>query len=54
MATNITHAEQFINDYVATGLARFEYRFLPAVDPTYSPLSAKLAECADILIAMIM
>jgi len=40
---------QFISQYVATGLARFEYRFLPAVDPTYSPLSAKFAECADIL-----
>ena len=41
--------EQFIDQYVATGLARFEYRFLPAVDPTYSPLTAKLAECADTL-----
>ena len=41
--------EQFISQYVATGLARFEYRFLPAVDPTYSPLTAKLAECADTL-----
>ena len=40
---------EFISKYVATGLARFEYRFLPAVDPTYSPLSAKFAECADIL-----
>lgn len=41
--------EQFISQYVATGLARFEYRFLPAVDATYSPLTAKLAECADTL-----
>ena len=41
--------EQFIDQYVAAGLARFEYRFLPAVDPTYSPLTAKLAECADTL-----
>lgn len=40
---------QFIKQYVATGIARFEYRFLPAVDPTYSALSAKFAECADIL-----
>jgi len=39
--------EQFVEQYVATGLARFEYRFLPAVDATYSPQSAKLAECAD-------
>lgn len=41
--------EKFISQYVATGMARFEYRFLPAVDPTYSALSAKFAECADIL-----
>ena len=40
---------QFISQYVATGLARFEYRFLPSVDATYSPLTAKLAECADTL-----
>lgn len=40
---------QFISQYVATGLARFEYRFLPAVDATYSPMTAKLAECAEIL-----
>ena len=26
--------DQFISKYVATGLARFEYRFLPAVDPS--------------------
>lgn len=41
--------EQFISKYVATGLARFEYRFFPAVDATYSPLAAQFAECADIL-----
>lgn len=41
--------EQFISQYVEPGLARFEYRFLPAVDPTYSALSAQFAECADIL-----
>lgn len=40
---------RFISQYVATGLARFEYRFLPSVDRTYSPLTAKLAECADTL-----
>ncbi len=40
---------QFISQYVATGLAKFEYRFLPAVDATYSPMAAKLAECAEIL-----
>jgi|GEM_PF-5454937 len=41
--------KQFIADYVVTGQARFEYRFLPAVDPTYSALAGQLAECADIL-----
>lgn len=41
--------DQFMSQYVATGLARFEYRFLPAVDATYSPMSAKLVECADTL-----
>lgn len=40
---------QFIEAYVATGMARFEYRFLPAVDPTYSALSTKFVECADII-----
>lgn len=41
--------EQFIEQYVATGLARFEYRMLPAVDAIYSPQAAQLAECADII-----
>lgn len=41
--------EQFLKQYVAPGLARFEYRFFPAVDPVFSELSAKFAECADIL-----
>lgn len=40
-------AHTFIETYVATGQARFEYRLFPVVDPTYSPYSAQLAECAD-------
>ena len=41
--------DQLISQYVATGRARFEYRFTPVVDPAYSRLSAQLAECADTL-----
>lgn len=41
--------DQFIAKYVATGMARFEYRMFPAVHPGYSPLAGKLAECADSL-----
>lgn len=41
--------DQFITEYVAKGLARFEYRFTPVVNPSYSPLSAKLAECSETL-----
>lgn len=39
--------DALISRYVALGMARFEYRFLPAVDPTYSTLAAQYAECAD-------
>jgi len=42
-------AKQFIEEYVATGQARFEYRMFPVVDPTYSVYTAQLAECADTL-----
>ena len=41
--------EKFIEQYVATGRARFEYRLLPVVHPGYSRLSAQLAECSDTL-----
>lgn len=41
--------QEFMRQYVLTGKARFEYRMLPAVDPTYSPLAARFAECADTL-----
>lgn len=41
--------QQLIQTYVVTGKARFEYRFFPVVDATLSPLTARMAECADIL-----
>ncbi|GAB1421282.1 hypothetical protein MASR2M15_14370 [Anaerolineales bacterium] len=39
----------FVQEMVTTGKAKYEYRMFPAVDPTFSPLTAKLAECADTL-----
>ncbi len=41
--------ENFIENHVATGRARFEYRMMPVVHPGYSRLAAQLAECADTL-----
>ncbi len=41
--------DQYISKYVATGMARFEYRMLPVVDAGYSRLAGSLAECADSL-----
>ena len=41
--------DKLISQYVAKGMARFEYRFTPVVDPAYSRLTATLAECADTL-----
>lgn len=41
--------EQIIRAYVVTGQAKFEYRFYPVVDADLSPLTARMAECADIL-----
>jgi protein-disulfide isomerase len=38
-------SKQFIEQYVATGQAKFEYRLFPVVDPELSPFSAQLAEC---------
>lgn len=38
---------EFIQEYVFTGKAQFEYRMFPVVDSRLSPLSASLAECAD-------
>ena len=43
------HVEKLISEYVAKGLARFEYRFTPVVDPSYSWQTAKLAECSETL-----
>jgi len=40
---------RFIQAYVATGKARFEYRFLPAIDPKLSVQVAQLVECSEIL-----
>lgn len=37
---------EFIEQYVATGQARFEFRMLPAVDPTYSRIAGQAAECS--------
>lgn len=39
-------AHEFIEKYVATGQAQFEYRMFPVVDRTLSPLTARLATCA--------
>lgn len=44
-----TTIKQFIEMYVATGRARFEYRMLPVVHQGYSSQAAKLTECADTL-----
>jgi protein-disulfide isomerase len=42
-----TQTERFIDEYVITGKARFEYRmFISGADPTYGPYTARLAECA--------
>ena len=37
----------FIRDYVMTGLAQFEYRIFPVIDPELSVRSASLVGCAD-------
>lgn len=40
-----TTIHTFVEDYVATGQAKFEYRFFPLVNPEYSMLVAQVAEC---------
>lgn len=35
----------FVEDYVATGQAQFEYRFYPIVNPEFSMLTARVADC---------
>ena len=42
--------ETFIQQFVLSGQAQFEYRMFPVVDPVLSPHSAALAECADTLV----
>ncbi|MYE26280.1 MAG: thioredoxin domain-containing protein [Chloroflexi bacterium] len=39
--------ETFIQEYVETGQAQFEYRIYPVIDPELSVRSASLVECAD-------
>jgi len=39
--------KRFIDDFVVTGKAKFEYRMFPIVHPQYAPFTAQLAECAD-------
>lgn len=41
--------KEVVRNYVISGQARLEYRFVPVVDPNLSPLTARMAECADIL-----
>ncbi len=36
---------RFIDEFVATGKAKFEYRMFPIVHPQYAPFTAQLAEC---------
>lgn len=40
-------ASRFINEFVATGMARFEYRFLPTRSSQYSTFAAQIAECIE-------
>jgi len=35
----------FVEEYVATGQAQFEYRFYPLVNPEFSMLTSQVAEC---------
>lgn len=37
---------QFIEEYVLTGQARYEYRFFNIIDPEFSSLASMVAECA--------
>jgi protein-disulfide isomerase len=39
--------DRFIETFVVTGQARFEYRIFPVIDATLSPYIASLAECSD-------
>ena len=37
---------QFIEEFVATGQAKFQFRFMPIIDDYYSPLLSAITECA--------
>jgi len=39
-------AHQFIEEFVVTGQANFQYRMFPLVHPEFSVMTAKIAECA--------
>lgn len=39
------NVDAFVDEYVRIGLAQFEFRFYPLVDPQYSTTMAKTAEC---------
>lgn len=38
--------KQFIEEYVATGMVNFEYRFMPIIDANFSSYMAATTECA--------
>lgn len=40
-----TNVDAFVEEYVRTGMAQFEFRFYPLVDPQHSTTLAKTAEC---------
>ena len=40
-----TNVDALIEEFVRTGVAKFEFRFYPLVDPQYSTSLAKTAEC---------
>ncbi len=41
--------DRFVEEFVLTGKANLEFRMVGYVDPTYSSLTARLAECAGTL-----
>ena len=40
--------QSFIDQYVRTGQAQFEYRFFPLVHPQHSTMTAQIAECVGL------
>jgi len=40
-----TTVHEFVDKYVSTGQAKFEYRFYPLVNPDFSMLTANVADC---------